>query len=207
MVPDALVPGTMNVHRILPPRCYHRLLPDPEVCMRIIALASPILTLALVGGAVGQEEAGHEKDSGVLTKAMARADVHNKRVLALLVADGEDLAGTWKKNRAISRTLLYEFEIVQFTGVEADAWAERLDYPDAVKAKPAMAVLDSSGRVLARMQGTELATEGEENAKGFLGRLKPHFAEPVDAEKKLADGLAEAKKSGRNVFVRFDAPW
>ena len=175
--------------------------------MRIVDLAAPALTLAFAGVAIGQEEASHHKSNPALQKAMAHADMHNKRVLALLVAEGEDLAGAWKKNRAISRTLLYEFEIVQLIGKEADAWALKFDFADAVQKKPALVVLDTESKVLARMPSTELVTDGKDNAEAFLAKLKPYHAKPVDAEKKLAAALVEAKKTGRSVFIRFDAPW
>jgi len=180
--------------------------------MRIVHLAVPALTLALVGAAVGQEEVSHKKAtlenaSPALTKALNRADVHNKRMLVLLVEEGEDLAGAWKKNRAISRTLMYEFEIVQFSGKEADAWASMLDFEAALQKKPALVVLDANSTVLARIPSAALVTDGPANAEAFLAKLKPYLAEPVDADEKLAAALVEAKESGRNVFIRFDAPW
>lgn len=130
-----------------------------------------------------------------LAKAQARAMMHNKRVLVVLSAEGEDFAETLKSNRALSRKLLYEFETVAFTGAKAaKKWDWQHDGSGAL-------VLAAGGAELARFSAADLA------AKKALAALEPHFCKPVDADKKLAAAMVEAKKTGRNIFIRFDAPW
>ncbi len=137
-----------------------------------------------------------------LQKAMSRAQTHNTRVLVLLVDEGADLAKTWKQSRALSRTLLYEFEVVQFAGKVAHEHAVQWKFQDALTTKPAAVVFDAGGKELARLTSETLQDEAK-----LAATLQQHFAPPVDAEAKLAAALAVAKKTGRNVFIRFDAPW
>lgn len=139
-----------------------------------------------------------------LAKASARSAVHNKRVLAVLPAAGEDLAATLKKDKVLSRKLLYEFEAAQLTGADAAAAAGHWQAGDA---RPALVVLAAGGDVLAKFAGADFMQDGAVASQALLTKLEPHFCAPVDAEQKLAAGIAQAKKTGRNVFVRFDAPW
>jgi hypothetical protein len=130
-----------------------------------------------------------------LAKAQARAMMHNKRVLVVLSAEGEDFAKTLKSNRALSRKLLYEFETVAYAGAKAaKKWHWQHDGSGAL-------VLAANGDELARFPAAELT------AKKALASLEPHFCKPVDANKKLAAAMVDAKKTGRNIFIRFDAPW
>src|SRR5678810_1149947 len=164
----------------------------------------PALALALLGSSSAQEP---KQPSPELLKATAKAKVHNKRVLAILAEKGEDFAATLKKDRTTSRPVLYEFETVQFAGEQADAMALQWKMPDALQTKPALLVLDGDGKVLARLPNEAFTTDGTFAADTLLEKLKPHYCAPADAEQKLAAGLAEGKKTGRAVFVRFDAPW
>lgn len=139
-----------------------------------------------------------------LHKAQARAQVHNKRVLAVFAAADQDLAATLKKDRALSRKLLYEFETVPLTGAAAESCAQRWQLDEA---RPALVVLAADGELRAKLAPADF-TKGDAIASdALLAKLEPHFCAPRDAEAKLAAGIREAEKSGRHVFVRFDAPW
>lgn len=151
------------------------------------------LTLLFATGVAGAQ--GKKAVAPDLGKAQARALMHNKRVLVVLNADGDDFAKTLKGNRALSRKLLYEFETVSFTGAKAAArWDWQLEGSGAL-------VLAADGHELARFPAAALS------ADKALAALEPFFCKPVDADKKLAAAMVEAKKSGRNIFIRFDAPW
>ena len=143
----------------------------------------------------------------MLTRALAKATVHNQRVLVVLNEDGKDLAAARKKDKTLSDSLRNEFETVQLSGKEADAMAVQWKLPAALKEKPALAVLAADGKLLARLPREEFVAEGGIDVEKLLARLTPHFCESVDAEQKLAAAIAVAKKDGRAVFVRFDAPW
>jgi len=80
-------------------------------------------------------------------------------------------------------------------------------FPDAMQNKPALVVLDAEGKALLQLQHDAFVTDGNLAGSTLIETLKPYYCAPVDAEQKLAAGLAEGKKTGRAVFVRFDAPW
>lgn len=165
----------------------------------------PVLLLALVGQSHAQEP--KPASSPALQKATAKAKVHNQRVLVILAAEDQDLAAALKKDRTLSRPLLYEFETVQLTGEAADAMAVAHKMPEALQDKPALLVLDAGGKVLAKLARDSFRPDGKLASGQLLDLLKPHFAAPVDAEQKLAAALAQGKQDGRAVFLRFDAPW
>jgi len=165
----------------------------------------PALLLALVGTGHAQEP--KPAVSPALLKATAKAKVHNQRVLAILTDKDQDLAAALKKDRTLSRPLLYEFETVQLTGGAADAMAVAHKMPEALQDKPALLVLDADGKLLAKLARDSFLADGKLAGGQLLELLKPHFAAPVDAEQKLAAALAQGKQDGRAVFIRFDAPW
>jgi hypothetical protein len=173
--------------------------------MQSVRSAAPALTLLLAGGLAAQEQ--QPPVPPALTKALAKATVHNQRVLAILAAEGEDFAAALKKSKVVSRPLLYEFETVQFQGQAAAALAAQWQLDAPAAQQPRLAVLDAAGKRLASLASAEFLTEGALAGDKLLAALKPHFCQPVDAEQKLTAAIGQAKKTGRAVFVRFDAPW
>lgn len=167
----------------------------------------PVLAAALAGAVAAQDRAAVPPAAAALAKAEARAQVHNKRVLAVLCAAGEDFAAVLQKDPALARKLLYEFETVPIAGEEADALAATWQFPEATQEKPALVVLAADGKVLARLPRSACTTATGPDGKQLLALLEPHFCAPVDANEKLKAALAVAGKTGRNVFIRFDAPW
>ena len=125
------------------------------------------------------------------------------RVLAVLAPEGEDVVTAWKRSKDLGRLLMYEYELVQLTGTAADTFATRHGFAAAVQHKPAAIVLDQGGSALAQLLPSLVTAE----PATFAAALKGFSCAPVDAEAKLAAALADAKETGRNVFVRFDAPW
>lgn len=155
------------------------------------------LVVALIGAAPAQEpEAKALKAPTELTKARRRAAVHNKRVLVALPKPGQDLAALVRSDRAVSRTLRYEFELVTGgAGLHTSV------------ARPALVVEDASGKRLATFAEAAFLADGKLRGKELLAAVKPHFCAPVDAQEKLAAAMATAKKTGKNILIRFDAPW
>ena len=161
--------------------------------------------LALGAAALGQEP-GHDREPvrqkrhAVVPEALAaarqRAAVHNKRVLVALPQEGQDLAQMLKRDRTVSRKFLYEFEVVQL-----DA-----DFDRSVE-RPAMLVQDAQGKTMARLAGEAFLKDGALRGAELLAAVQPHFCAPLDAEKKLQAAMVAAKKSGKNILIRFDAPW
>lgn len=168
----------------------------------------PVL-LSLVTGVMAQDALGKPASPTPpeLTKALAKVTGHNQRVLAILADEGGDLLAQLKKDKTVSRPLLYEFETVTLKGDAAHALAVQWKMPDALQQKPTLVVLDQAGKVLGSVAPSQFLADDKVDGARLLSLLKPHFCAPVDAEQRLAASLAEAKKSGRAVFVRFDAPW
>ena len=173
--------------------------------MRFPSLLPMLCSLVAVVPAQ-QEPAKQPPTTPELTKALAKAAAHNQRVLAILAPDEGDVRAAMQKDKALARTPLYEFETVTLRGDSARVLATEWKLPYALHDRPTLAVLAHDGKVLTSVEPAKFFADGKVDAKTLLPLLKPHFCVPVDAEAKLAASLAEAKKSGRNVFVRFDAP-
>jgi hypothetical protein len=173
-----------------------------------LPLTVPVL-LSLVVGASAQDAPAKpaSRTPPELTKALAKATTHNQRVLAIFAAEDGDPLALMKKEKKLSKPLLYEFESVMLKGDTAHALAVEWKMPDALQDKPTLAVLDNTGKVLASIAPAQFVVEGKVDGSKLLELLQPHFCTPLDAEAKLTASLAEARKSGRKVFVRFDAPW
>lgn len=166
---------------------------------------TPLAAALLAAALLGQEpEQPAWQPPAELAKAQARAMMHNKRVLAVLAAPGEDLAAALKQDRTLARKLLYEFETVTLEGPAAGSCAEQWRLDDA---RPALVVLAADGAVRAKLGPADFTKDGAPAHAALLAKLEPHFCPPLDAEQKLAAALTAAKKTGRHVFVRFDAPW
>ena len=152
----------------------------------------PLTLLFVTGMAFAQKKAAPVPD---LVKTQATALMHNKRVLVVISEDGDDYVKQLKRNRAISRKLSYEFEVIAFRAVDA---AKKWQWKS-----------EGSGVVVLAAGGQEL---GRFSAEGLTGKqalvqLEPLFCKPVNADDKLQMALADAKKTGRNILIRFDAPW
>jgi len=132
--------------------------------------------------------------------AMARAKVHNERVLFVCADPADGLLKKLKATRELSEPMLYEFEIVELHGAHAKKWL-------GDEEMPALVIADDEGKVLARFaRDTFLDEDGNVDA-AVLDKWKPHFCKPVDANQKLQAALGDAKSTGRHVLVRFSAPW
>jgi hypothetical protein len=171
-----------------------------------VPLIVPVL-LSLVAGASAQDEKAKPAPPPELTKALAKATTHNQQVLAIFASEDRDLRAELQKDKAVSRPVLYEFETVTLKGDAAHALAVEWKLPNALHDRPTLAVLDHAGKVLASIAPAQFLADGKLDGGKLLPLLQPHFCPPVDAETKLASSLAAAKQSGRNVLVRFDAPW
>lgn len=171
-----------------------------------------LLTCAAAFAQQGAEPPGAVPLPDRLAEATARATVHNKRVLLVLDARGEDLTARLQRTRSIARQLRYEFETVTAGKDEVPALAKQLQLPGD---RSGIAVLHASGTLLSWIAATTFVSKAggdagsvpEIDGDTLLALLEPLFCAKANAEKKLADALVLAKKTGRNVFVRFDAPW
>jgi len=157
--------------------------------------------------------------------AIARAKKENKRVLI-------QWGGNWcpwcirlhelcKSNREIAHELSYEYEVVLVDAgkpVGKNIDLAKSFGADAEKAGfPYLTILDGDGKVLANQDTEALEVKGADGKSSgvkaghdpaaVLKFLKDHKATYVPAKDLLAAGLAEAKASGKRVFLHFNAPW
>jgi thiol:disulfide interchange protein len=160
-----------------------------------------------------------------IAAALAAAKKNNRRVLI-------QWGGNWcpwcirmhelmKSNKDLSHELLYEYDLVhidcgQPNGKNVDL-AET--YKATVKADgfPYLTILDADGKVLANQEtsslevkndkGESVGTKAGHEPKKILDFLKKHEATPIAAQGILDKGLADAKSSGKAVFLHFGAPW
>jgi len=147
--------------------------------------------------------------SSQFAATLAKARTHNKRVLAVFApkekAATTAIAAARKGNAELNHLVLYEFEVACFDASAVDL-ATRIGIAGELAHPPVIAVLDADGKHLATLPRELWSDEGLD-ATALLETLTKQTAPPADAAKKLEDGIALAKKTGRNVFVRFDAPW
>jgi uncharacterized protein YyaL (SSP411 family) len=172
--------------------------------------------------AVYDEAADARKD---IAQALKVAKRENRRVLI-------QWGGNWchwclllhklcDENQDISKTLLYEYEVVL---VDAGRDGKNLDLAAEYKADckkqgfPYLTILDANGKPLANQETGSLELK-EKNGESVLGQgmghdpakvlkfLKDHQAAPADANAVLKAALAEAKKNDKRVFLHFGAPW
>lgn len=155
-----------------------------------------------------------------IAAALAKAKRENQRVLV-------QWGGNWcpwciklnelfKTNSQISRTLMYEYVVVHVdAGKPAGKNVELAKSYDADLAKhgyPFLTILDADAKVLANQETAALEVDGKEISKGHdpqkaMALLTRHKADPLDAQKVLADAQDQARKSGKRLFVHFGAPW
>jgi hypothetical protein len=76
---------------------------------------------------------------------------------------------------------------------------------------PALAVLDTDGKVLARTPGTAFRSDADPAAHDpakIAAFLKTHQApSPPDAQPVFDAALQQTKREGKSLFVWFSAPW
>ena len=151
-----------------------------------------------------------------VAQALAKAKKENQRVLIQWGANWcgwcKWLAATMKSDRGVSHELLYEYQVVH---VDVGRFDKHMDLAKELgaefKAIPFLTLLDADGKPLAQQntEPFETKVDGKDghDAKKLLEFLKQHEAKPMVAADVLAAGIAQAKQSGKRVFLHFGAPW
>ncbi|MAB71355.1 MAG: hypothetical protein CMJ54_02485 [Planctomycetaceae bacterium] len=146
--------------------------------------------------------------------ALARAKADNTRVM---IQWGDDWCG-WcvklhelcGKDRAISRKLLYDYEVVL---VPVGQFDRNLDIATSYEADfksngvPFLTVLDADGTVITNQETGSLEVDGAHDPAKVMAFLTQHQAAPRDAATSLKQALESSKASGRPVMLHFGAPW
>jgi thiol:disulfide interchange protein len=159
-----------------------------------------------------------------IAAALARAKKNNTRVLI-------QWGGNWcgwcirlnelcRSDKALSRELMYEYEVVHVDAGQPKG--KNIDLAktygaDLEKAGfPFLTILDSSGKPLANQEtealevkknGESAGLEAGHDPAAVLGFLKSNEAKPLKAQDAYDAAIADAKKSGKRVFMHFGAPW
>jgi uncharacterized protein YyaL (SSP411 family) len=161
-----------------------------------------------------------------IAAALAKAKKENRRVLI-------QWGGNWcswclllnksmTTDKDLKHELSYEYDVVhvdagQPAGKNIDLAKSYGATPDK-DGFPFLTILDADGKAIANQESGSLekkdangeSTLGEgmgHDVKKVLKFLKDHEATPLDAKKVVDAGIAEAKSSGKLVFLHFGAPW
>jgi hypothetical protein len=150
-----------------------------------------------------------------IADALVRARDENRRVLIQWGSNSDkasqELIQTMLNSPDVSRTLLYEYEVVRadISGSERAAAAYQANLQTG--GFPYLTVLDAERKVLANQPAASFKTEGEGTAayhsKKLNDFLKKYQAPYVNADLLFKSALAQAKKEQKTLFVWFSAPW
>jgi hypothetical protein len=131
-----------------------------------------------------------------IASAQKQALKENQRVLVVWGADDAHRQ-MLKKNREVSRKILYEYALVLADARPADL-AKKLG-ADPVKA-PWATILAADGKPLANV-------ESPADPKAMVDLLTKHQAEPLRAKDVLDAATKRAAQEKKRVLLTFGAPW
>ena len=150
-----------------------------------------------------------------LQAALQRAKKDNRRVL---IEWGDNSSDWWvnksfANNAELRRKRLYEYELIT---IEVGPMNQNRDLVKKFEAAlgdgvPYLTILDGDGKVLANQRTDPFQTKDDSgkkalDAKKLLEFLTKHQAKPLVAATVLQEGLDQAAKSNRLVFLHFGAP-
>jgi len=151
-----------------------------------------------------------------IATALAEAKKDNKRVLIQWGANWcgwcVKLHDLFKGDKKIARKLLYEYEIVY---VDLGRFKKNIDVAEKYQAYtkikssgiPFLTVLDGNGKVLANQETGSLEKDKQHDPVKVLEFLDKHTPTYLSADDILQKNLKLAKKTDKNVFLQFGAPW
>jgi thioredoxin-related protein len=149
-----------------------------------------------------------------IAAAVARAKPENKRVLLVMGGNAcgwcyllHDLFDTDKVVRPIVRG---EYEVVRIDVQGNEKNSALLSDTYGIKITggiPYLAVLDADNKFLTQHDTGSLESGPKHDPAKVAAFLNQWKAEPQDANQVLGDALAKAKSEGKQVFLRFGAPW
>ncbi|MFT3684642.1 MAG: thioredoxin family protein [Phycisphaerales bacterium] len=161
-----------------------------------------------------------------IAAALAKAKKENRRVLIQWGGNWCSwcllLNKTMTTDRSLSKELQYEYDVVH-----VDAGQPKNKNIDLAKSYgatpdkdgfPFLTILDADGKAIANQESGSLEKK-DANGESVLGDgmghdvqkvlkfLKANEAKPLEAQKVIDAGIAEAKSSEKLVFLHFGAPW
>jgi thioredoxin-related protein len=185
-----------------------------------LLLAIPLLTLAQDSGQVkkaveGAKSIFDEKADAktLIATALADAKRNNRRVLIQWGgnehAASQLLVQRLKSDPGLSKTLLYEYDVVFVASKNSAPLAAAYGADINDNSIPFVTVLDAADRVLQNQSAEAFAIkEGKGyDTKKLQEFLVKHQATPLKAQDELSAGFERAAKNDRRVFLHFGAPW
>lgn len=149
-----------------------------------------------------------------IAAASTRAREENRRVLIAWGSNTDRSSQAFieltAKSSAVSRKLLYEYEVVRADAAGNEALAARFGAHLKEGAVPWLTVLDAGGQVIANESAAAFkASTGSSvfDAEAVVAFLTRHQAAYLDAKTLLAGALSRAKKDQKTLFLWFSAPW
>lgn len=134
--------------------------------------------------------------------ALTNSARENRRTLVVWGSNDADtskaLAALLKKDRTVSKKILYEYDLVLADAAAAGELAKKLEVD--VATLPALTILAADGKKLAHE-----AAPAE--AKPLVALLEKHQAPPWNAKELYDAALKRAKDEKKMVFLTFGAPW
>ncbi len=202
---------------------------EPKPATTVPATTLTPATPAVPGGVAQPNTKGPIYDESAdarkqIAAALAKAKKENRRVL---IQWGGNWCGWCTRlhelmttNQMIAKTVLYEYDVVHIDAGRDNKNADLIKQYNAKAMEegfPYLTVLDADGKVIANQDTGSLEVKDSATGKTDLKAghdpakvndfLKKNAAAPLRADDLLAAGVAEAKSSGRTVFVHFGAPW
>lgn len=151
-----------------------------------------------------------------IAAALVEAKRDNKRVLLQFGANWcgwcHRLHDLFKKDRKVSKKLLYEYVVVLIDVEIIDGKPHNAQVNERFKnptrhGLPVLVVLDAAGKPLTTKDTAELEEGDHHDPAKVLAFLEKWQPKPLSADEVLSDALARAKSDGKRVFVHFSAPW
>lgn len=144
-----------------------------------------------------------------IADAVARAAKDNKRVLIQWGANWcgwcYKLHDIFNQNKAISKILAYEYEVVM---VDSDVNAAlKKSYGATYGGVPFLTVLDAHGAVIKNQATGPLEIGSKHDPAKVEAFLTAWKAAPLDADDVLKKARVQAHEEAKRVFLLFGAPW
>jgi hypothetical protein len=149
---------------------------------------------------------------GRISAAQAHAKDENRRVLVVWGGREDKASQAFLegvlRDREVSRTLLYEYDVVRVdTGPAARKVAAKYHADLEKGGLPYLTILDASGKLLSNQPGAAFRKAEMFDAKAAQDFLVKHQAVYLNAETLFNEALSRAKKEQKTLFVWFSAPW
>jgi hypothetical protein len=182
--------------------------------MRRSAAIAHSFTFPLIAQEKSKRPSIYDKNADAIAlvdAAQKRAARDGKQVLAMFGGDWcgwcHLLHNTFKRDKAIRKTLRDEYELVMIDTKAKGANELKARWKSPINGYPYLVVIDAKGTVVRNQETAALEKGKKHDPAKVLGFLEKYKAKPLDARDVLASAMAESKRSGRSIFVHLGAPW